>query len=107
MPLYLGRFSYTSEAKQALVDNPQDRAKAAGDAAESVGAKLVGFWYAFGEFDGVFLMEAPDHATATALGMLVGGSGALSKLETTVLFGMDEAQEAMRKAKAAAYEPPS
>jgi hypothetical protein len=39
--------------------------------------------------------------------MLVGGSGALSGLETTVLLTMDEAQEAMRKATDASYRPPS
>jgi uncharacterized protein with GYD domain len=55
----------------------------------------------------VFLVEGPDNATAAALAMLVGGSGALSKLETTVLLDMDEAQEAMRRAAAAAYTPPS
>lgn len=107
MSLYLGRFSYTPEAIQALANHPQDRSKAAAEAAESLGAKLVGFWYAFGEFDGVFLMEAPDNATAAAMAMVVGGSGALSKLETTVLLEMEEAQEAMRKAAGATYRPPS
>jgi uncharacterized protein with GYD domain len=52
-------------------------------------------------------MEAPDNPAAAALSMLVGGSGALSKLETTVLLTMDEAQEAMRKAAAAFYRPPA
>ena len=69
--------------------------------------KLIGFWYALGEFDGVILVEAPDNSTATALAMLVGGSGALSRFETTPLLDMDEAQEAMRKAAAATYRPPS
>ena len=68
---------------------------------------MIGFWYAFGEFDGVFLAEAPDNATAAAVAMLVGGSGALSKLETTVLLDMDEAQQAMRKAAGASYRPPN
>ena len=107
MPLYLGHFSYTTDAIKALIENPHDRAQAAGEAAESLGAKLVGFWYAFGEFDGVFLWEAPDNATAAALAMLVGGSGALSTLETTVLLNMDEAQQAMHKAAGASYRPPS
>jgi uncharacterized protein with GYD domain len=107
MPLYLGRFSYTHQAIKAMVDQPQDRSKAASEVAESLGGKLIGFWFAFGEFDGVFLMEAPDNATAGALAMAVGGSGAISKLETTVLLNMDEAQEAMRKAAAATYRPPS
>ena len=41
------------------------------------------------------VMQAPDNTAAAALSMLVGGSGALSKFETTVLLTMDEAQEAM------------
>ncbi len=38
--------------------------------------------------------------------MLVGGSDALSELETTVLLSIDEAQQAMRKAASAAYRSP-
>jgi uncharacterized protein with GYD domain len=105
--LYLGRFNYTQQAIKAMVDQPQDRGKAAAEVAESLGGKLVGFWFAFGEYDGVYLMEAPDNATAAALAMAVTGSGALSRVETSVLLDMDEAQEAMRKAAGATYRPPS
>jgi uncharacterized protein with GYD domain len=106
MPLYLSRFSYTSDAVKALVNQPADRGAAAREVAESLGGKLLGFWYAFGEFDGVFLLEAPDNASAAALAMAVGASGALSDIETTVLLDMEEAQDAMRKAAAATYRPP-
>jgi uncharacterized protein with GYD domain len=106
MPLYLGRFSYTTDAMKALLSQPQDRSAAAREVAESLGGKLLGFWYAFGEFDGVFLMEAPDNASAAALAMAVGAGGALSEVETTVLLDMDEAEDAMRKAAAATYRPP-
>ena len=107
MPLYLGRFSYTTDAMKALLNQPEDRSAAAREVAESLGGKLLGFWYAFGEFDGVFLMEAPDNASAAALAMAVGAGGALSQVETTVLLDMDEAQDAMRKAAAATYRPPA
>lgn len=106
MSLYLGRFSYTTDAMKALLNEPQDRSAAAREVAESLGGKLLGFWFAFGEFDGVFLMEAPDNASAAALAMAVGAGGALSEVETTVLLDMDEAQDAMRKAAAATYRPP-
>ncbi len=107
MPLYLGRFSYSVDAIRGLIENPHDRAQAAAETFESLGAKLIGFWYALGEFDGVFLAEAPDNATATAIAMAVGRSGALAKIETTVLLDMDEAQEAMRKAGGAPYRAPN
>ena len=106
MPLYLGRFAYTPEAIKSIVESPQDRAKVAAEAAESVGAKLIGLWYAFGEFDGVYLIEAPDNATVAALAMRVGASGTIAKTETTVLLTMDEAQEAMRKASAITFRTP-
>jgi uncharacterized protein with GYD domain len=107
VPLYLGRFAYTPETIRALIDNPQDRAKAAAEAAESLGGKLIGFWYAFGEFDGVFLVEAPDNTTVAALAMLAGGSGALARTETTILLTMDEAMKAMRKAAGGTFRQPS
>jgi len=106
MPLYLGRFSYTTDAMKSLLNQPEDRSAAAREVAETLGGKLLGFWYAFGEFDGVFLMEAPDNASAAALAMAVGAGGALSEVETTVLLDMNEAQDAMRKAAAATYRPP-
>ena len=106
MPHYLGRFSYTTDAIRALVDDPQDRGAAAREAFESLGGTLLGYWFCFGEFDGVFIADAPDNATAAAIAMAVAGGGALSKLETTVLIGMDEAQEAMRRAASAKYRTP-
>src|ERR1700712_1080590 len=98
MAQYLGRFSYTSDAVRAMVQSPQDRETAARESLEALGGKLLGFWFCFGEFDGVFLAEAPDNATIAALAMVVGSGGSIARFETTVLLGMEEAQEAMRKA---------
>jgi uncharacterized protein with GYD domain len=106
MPLYLGRFKYSQDAIKAMVSNPQDRSAAAREAVESLGGKLLGFWFAFGEHDGAFLAEVPDNATAAAVAMAGGATGAVD-VETTVLLDMDEAQEAMRKAAAATYRPPT
>jgi uncharacterized protein with GYD domain len=52
MPMYLTRFSYTPDAWARLVKNPEDRCAAATQDIESVGGKLRGFWYAFGNHDG-------------------------------------------------------
>jgi uncharacterized protein with GYD domain len=105
MPLYLGRFRYTQDAIKAMVGRPQDRSAAAREAVESLGGKLIGFWFAFGEYDGVFLAEAPDNASAAAIAMATGASGV--SIETTVLLDMDEAQDAMRKAAQVSYRPPA
>jgi uncharacterized protein with GYD domain len=106
MPMFLGRFSYSRDSIKALIDNPQDRTDAVATTAESVGCKLQGLWYSFGEFDGYFLLEAPDSASAVALSAAVGGSGALSKVETIPLVSTEEAMEAFRKAQSASYAMP-
>jgi uncharacterized protein with GYD domain len=105
VPLYLGRFKYSAEAIQAMIENPQDRGAVAAATAESLGGKLLGIWWAFGEHDGVFLLEAPDNVTAVALAMAVGSSGQIST-ETIPLLDMEEAQEAMRRAGTATFRPP-
>jgi uncharacterized protein with GYD domain len=52
MPLYLTRFSYTPETWARLIKKPEDRRAAAQQYIESVGGKMHGFWYAFGDHDG-------------------------------------------------------
>jgi uncharacterized protein with GYD domain len=106
MPLYLGRFKYSAEAIKAMIENPEDRSAAANEAAESLGCKLHGLWWALGDHDGAFLLEAPDNVAAVALSMAVGASGQVST-ENTALLDMNEAQEAMRRAAAVTFRPPS
>src|SRR5687767_15860437 len=98
MPLYLTRFSYTPETWARLIANPEDRRTAAEAYIESVGGKLHGFWYAFGEHDGYTLWEAPDNVSMAAVALALAGGGALSRAETTVLLTVDETLEALRRA---------
>jgi len=106
MPLYLSKFSYTPETWARLIGNPEDRRKAAQSYVESVGGKLHGFWYGFGQHDGYTLWEAPDNASMAAVALAISGGGALRSMETTVLLTVDETLEALRKAKQVRYRPP-
>ena len=107
MTSYLVQFTYVSGSVKAMTDKPDvDHAGQAAQMVASVGGKLHGYWYAFGEFDGVALMEAPDSSVAASIAMAIRAAGQLSRLETTVLLTMDEAREAMRKAAAASHLPP-
>ena len=106
MPLYLTRFSYTPETWARLIGKPEDRRTAAASYIESVGGKLHGFWYAFGEHDGYNLFEAPDDVSMAAVAMAIGGGGALSSIETTVLMTVDDTLEALRKAGQVQYRAP-
>ncbi len=106
MPLYLSRFSYTPETWARLIANPEDRRQAAQSYIESVGGTLQGFWYAFGTYDGYTLWEAPDNVSMAAVALAIGGGGALSSIETTVLLTVDETIDALRKADQVRYRAP-
>ena len=107
MALYLTRFSYTPETWARLAKKPEDRRTAARSYIESVGGKLHGFWYAFGEYDGYNLWEAPDNVAMAAVSIAISGGGALAKFETTVLLTVEETLEALGRVEAVAYRPPS
>jgi len=106
LALYLTRFSYSPETWARMTRNPEDRREAARKYIESVGGKLHGFWYAFGDFDGYNLWEAPDNVSMAAVAIAISGGAALSKFETTVLLTVEEALDALRLAQKVAYLPP-
>jgi uncharacterized protein with GYD domain len=106
MAFYLTRFSYTPETWARMMKNPEDRREAARKYIESVGGKLHGFWYAFGEYDGYCLWEAPDKVSMAAVGLAITSGSALSKFETTPLLTVEETLDALRRAQKIAYSSP-
>jgi uncharacterized protein with GYD domain len=107
MSLYLSRFSYTPETWARMIGNPEDRREAASSYVESVGGKLHGFWYAFGEHDGYTLWEAPDNVSMAAVALALAGGGAMARAETTVLLSVEETLDALRKASEVGYRAPA
>jgi uncharacterized protein with GYD domain len=89
-----------------LVKNPEDRRAAAAKYIESVGGKLHGFWYAFGDHDGYNLWEAPDNVSMAATVLAIAAGGALSSIQTTVLLTVEDTLAALGKASSIAYRPP-
>jgi uncharacterized protein with GYD domain len=107
MAHYLLQVSYTTSAVKAMVANPQNREDAARKVVESMGGKLNSFHFALGEFDVVMIAEFPSNVAAASVAMATGATGALSKFQTTALITTAESMEAMSKAKAGSYSPPS
>ena len=106
MTLYLTKFSYTPETWARLVENPEDRRKAAQLYIESVGGALHGFWYAFGRHDGYTLWEAPDNVSMAAVALAITSGGALNSFETTVLLTIEETLDALGMVEQIKYRPP-
>ena len=106
MTMYLTRFSYTPETWARMIQKPEDRRDAAKAYIQSVGGKLHGFWYAFGEHDGLTLWEAPDNVSMAAVALALGAGGAIRSMDTTVLVTVEETMAALGKAASVRYRPP-
>lgn len=107
MPSYLIQVAYTPDAWAAMVKQPQNRLEAVRPVVEKLGGKFEHAWLAFGEYDIIGVVELPDNTNAAAFSMAAAAGGALKAFKTTPLLSVDEGVEAMRKAQAAGYRPPS
>ena len=107
MPLYMCQLAYTPESWAAQLKKPQSRIEVVARAAcESVGGKLVGGWYCFGDYDGFFIADMPDNESMAGAALAVAAGGACKTFKTTVLMSGAEAVAAMKKASAVTYKPP-
>jgi uncharacterized protein with GYD domain len=107
MALYMVQFAYTAEALAAMAKNPQDRSVPVRELVQKSGGRLIGFYFCFGEYDGVALTELPDDSAATALALAAVTPGHLKAYKTTKLFTVEETMEAMRKAGSLTFQGPS
>lgn len=101
MPHYLARWQFKDSAAKGFIDRPQDRTAPATALVEGFGGKLLCYYFAFGEYDGLAICEFPDNGSVAALSIKAAASGAFTKFETTVLFTAQEAEAAMRRAGSA------
>lgn len=107
MPHYMFQGRYSTDAIKAMVASPQDREAAGRAMIESLGGKLIAFYFCMGSEDVVAIVDAPDDETMAAGSLILGASGAMTGGATTKLLTSAEAQEAMARAGAAAgqYKP--
>lgn len=104
MPKYLLEVSYTAEgAKGVQKDGGSKRRAAAQAAVESVGGKMESMYFAFGDYDVVCIVDAPDAASAAACAINLNASGAVS-CKTVVLLTAEEVDAAVKKTPT--YTPP-
>lgn len=107
MPFYLLQVGYTPEAWAAMVEKPQDRIEAVRPAVEKLGGKVVSGYLAFGEHDLIAIVSMPDNVSAAAFSVAAAAGGAVRTIRTTPLMTTSEGVEAMKKAGASSYRPPT
>jgi uncharacterized protein with GYD domain len=105
MAHFLLQVAYTPEAWAALVKNPQDRSKGIEGAVQSLGGKVERFWFSFGDYDVVGVVEMPDAVSAAAFSVAVAAGGSCKNVKTTPLLTTTEGMEVMKKAGTCGYKP--
>jgi uncharacterized protein with GYD domain len=104
MAKFLIQAAYTIDgAKGVMKEGGSARKAQLAQMLERVGGKLETFYYAFGEWDVVAVMDAPDSVTATALSMVINASGG-ANVRTTPLITPEEIDQATKKS--IAYRAP-
>lgn len=106
MALSMIQFAYKSETVSNLIKNPEDRSIAVKNLIEKLGGKLLAFYYAYGDYDGLIIAEMPDNISGLATTMAAFAAGGTSKLKTTILITVEDAIAAMKKASGQKLEQP-
>ena len=105
MSSYLIQVAYSVQALATLIKNPQNRTEVVRKSVEKLGGKLVGIWFAFGDYDVMVIVELPDNVSAAALALAVAGSGTGKSVKTTPLLSVEEGVAALKKAGTSGYKP--
>jgi uncharacterized protein with GYD domain len=108
MPKYAIFFTFTGETLARFIEQPSDRAAAVQALVEPLGGKVEGYYFMFGQDDGMVLVDMPDSQSAAAASLAVGSTGAFARLHTHELIPADQINAVLAKAKAArqTYRPP-
>ncbi len=105
MKHYMLQISYSQSAYETMIKKPQNRVEAVSKVIQNLGGKLGGFWFSFGDYDLVGMMEMPDDVSAAAFAMAISAGGACSDVKTTPLLSVEDAMSAMKKAGRCGYKP--
>jgi uncharacterized protein with GYD domain len=98
MSKYLIRANYVGDGIKGLMTEGGSRRRDAAKAAvESVGGNLDCMYYAFGDTDVYAIADLPDHASATAVSLLINSSGAVT-LNLVPLMTPEDVDAAVSKA---------
>ena len=106
MTQYLYQASYTPESLATQMKDPTDRLAEVGAPLEqSVGAKIIGGGFSFGEYGVAVIAEAADDTTMASVAIAIGAGGAIRAAKTTPLLSGDDRVAAVTQASSVAYTP--
>ena len=97
MAKYLIEAAYNAEgAKGLLKEGGSARKATVQKVVESLGGKLEGFYFAYGDVDAYVIVDVPDAASGIAVSLAVNASGAVHA-STTPLISAEDLDAAAKK----------
>ena len=104
MPKYLIQANYVGEGLKGLLkEGGSSRRAAIEKLFGSVGGRVEGFYYAFGDTDAFVIVDLPDNVTAAALSLTINATAAVT-VKVTALLTAEEIDAAAKKTLT--YRPP-
>ena len=95
MPKYIVLGKFTAEGIKNIKDSPK-RLEAANKLAESLGGKILKFYYTMGRYDFVCVVKATSNETMMQALLALGSQGSIST-ETLTAISAEKAAEIIAK----------
>ena len=99
MPKFIVFFSVAPDTLAHFIEQPEDRRAPVQRAVEAAGGKLEAYYWMFGQYDGLVIVEAPDSATAAVIALTASSSGAFKHFETHELIEADDLVGILQQAR--------
>src|SRR3546814_20589769 len=93
MAYYMLQWTFKDTQIKALVEKPQNREAEVRKVVESFGGKMHSYFFAYGKFDGVAILEFPDNEAVAACVLSVTATGPFASTQPTGLMTSGEARK--------------
>jgi uncharacterized protein with GYD domain len=93
MSFFCHQVSYTTDARNRLLHDPQDRFEAIRAPIEKLGGQLRSSFFTLGPFDVLVISEFPDDVSPSAIAVAFSDGGAIASIHTIPLLPLAEARD--------------
>jgi uncharacterized protein with GYD domain len=97
MPYFCHQISYTTDAWNTLVRNPQNRFDPIRVPIENLGGTIHATFFTAGNYDLLVISEFPDSVSSSSIAVAFSTGGAVASIQTTPLLSTMQAIEGWRK----------
>jgi uncharacterized protein with GYD domain len=97
MAKFMVQFSYSDSGRAGFIkDGGTKRREATKELVKSLGGKLLAYYFAFGDYDGLAIIDDLDNVEMVA-GLLAASSSGTVSTKTTVLIDPEDVDKALKK----------